>query len=189
MMAKAKKEIPELPESKKVRFIKEYKVSKKIAESLVTDKELADLFELVAKHVNVRIAASWIAGPLLKTLNWHGLKWKDSGLKVSWIVKLLSDFSQKKFTDRVTEEILRKLVEEKISPEEVIKKYGLKKIEAMEEIESIVEDVLDRNSKAVADYRDGKKEALHFLIGQVIRVSKGAISARKARKAILELIS
>jgi aspartyl-tRNA(Asn)/glutamyl-tRNA(Gln) amidotransferase subunit B len=188
LIDKLKKEIPELPDKKLRRFMRQYHVSNKIAEALVSDLGIADLFEHVAKRVGPRIAGSWIAGPLLKTLNWHGLRLRDSGIKKEWITELLLDFSKKKFTDRITEEILRKLVEEKKSPAEIIKKYGLKKIERLEEIESIVADVLERNQRAVDDFRSGKREALHFLIGQVIRSSKGAISATKARKVLLELL-
>ncbi len=143
-----KKKIPELPDRKYNRFIKEYGLSEKLAESLVSDPETAELFEDIARKISPRIAAGWIAGYLKKTLNWHGIRFKESGLKKEWIEELLSFFAEGRITDRNGEIAIRKMVEEKRGAKEIIEKYGLWK-ESETNVEKIIQTVLERNSKAV----------------------------------------
>ncbi len=178
--------IPELPDEKRKRFVKQYCISEKAAESLVSEKELADLFEKVSKKVGVKIAASWIAGPFKKTLNWNGLKFISSGIKEEWISDLLVSFKKGELSDHSTEMVLRKMVEDKKNPQTIIKKYEFGKTEKKEDIQKIVQNVLENNKQAVKDYKSGEEKALHFLVGQVMRESKGSVDAKTARKMIEE---
>ncbi|RLJ05737.1 MAG: Asp-tRNA(Asn)/Glu-tRNA(Gln) amidotransferase GatCAB subunit B [Candidatus Aenigmatarchaeota archaeon] len=182
-----KKKIPELPDRKYNRFIKEYGLSEKLAESLVSDPETAELFEDIARKISPRIAAGWIAGYLKKTLNWHGIRFKESGLKKEWIEELLSFFTEGRITDRNGEIAIRKMVEEKRGAKEIIEKYGLWK-ESETNAKKIIQTVLERNSKAVEDYRKGNEKALHFLVGLCMRETKGKIDANEIRKEIIKLI-
>ncbi len=77
--------IPELPEKRLKRFVKEYRLPGKIAESIVSDIGLAELFEEAAKKTESRLAGTWIAGYLKKTLNWNNMKFRDSGIKHEWV--------------------------------------------------------------------------------------------------------
>jgi len=178
-----KKELPELPDSKRARFVKQYKISETLAEGLTSDIAIANLFEAAARKVDAKIAASWIAGPLLKTLNWHTLTWREAGLREEWIIDLLKMFERGELTKVTAEQILRDVVEEKRSPQELTQKLGVKKIET-EELEEIVKRVLEKNQKAVADYKAGQQKALEFLVGQVVREARGAADAKKVRELL-----
>lgn len=179
-----KKEIPELPDVQLKRIMNKYKISEKLAESIVSERELVQLFENILKSVKPKIAASWIAGPLKKTLNWNQLVWKNTKLEAKWIIELLKLFEKEKFSDYTTEMILRKMVEERRNAPFIIKKYKFEKIEG-EEIELTIKKILEKNKQAIVDYKNGKEKALHFLIGQCVRESKGKISAEEAKKIIL----
>lgn len=180
-----RKELPELPEQKISRFLKKYKIKKNLAEAIVSEKELADLFELAAKKVKTDIAATWISGYLKKTLNWNGLKFKNSGLKEEWVLDILSKFQKGDITDRNAELVIRKMVEERKSPEEIIKKYDLGKGKI--NLEKIVKEIIKKNPKAVKDAKKDPK-AVNFLIGLVLKETKGKIDAKEARKNILKEI-
>jgi aspartyl-tRNA(Asn)/glutamyl-tRNA(Gln) amidotransferase subunit B len=184
---KLKNELPELPDEKKSRFIKQYNLSEKLAESLVFDIDLADLFERISKKVKVGISASWIAGPLMKTLNYNDLRWRNIGIKEEWLVSLLKKFEKGEYTDLVTEQILRKIISDKKSPDEIIRKYKFRKMEK-KDISYIIKKVLENNKKAVDDYKKGEEKAIHFLVGQILRESKGSISAEAAKKGIIKSI-
>ena len=181
---KLKKEMPELPDQKYQRFIKSYKLPEAVAESLVSEIDTADLFEFAAKQVDPKTAGSFIAGDLKKTLNWNNLRFKQSGLKKEWIIDLLKLFAGGKITDRNAELAVRKMVEEKRSAIDIIKKYSLEKTKV--DLESALKKILDANKKAVEDYRKGESKALEFLIGQVMRETRGQVDATEIRKKLAD---
>ena len=175
---------PELPDEKKKRFFREFNITEKHAESLVSDPEIAEFFENVIKVVSPRLAASWIAGPLKKTLNWNSTRLSKTGLKENWFIDLMVLFGKGVLTDRNTELVLRKIIEEKTGPRTIIKKYGFGKVQASLDISKLVKSVLSKNKDAVKDFGSGEGKALHFLLGQVMRESKGTVDPKQARAAL-----
>ena len=184
----AKSEIPELPDEKYRRFIRQYGVSQKVAESLISELDIANLFENIAKRISPKVAGSWISGYLKKTLNWNGLTFRQSGLKPEWILKTLKLFESGKLTDRNAELLIRKMVEHRKEPGAIIKKYKLEKTGDEREVKRIVKGVLDKNKKVIDDYHKGEEKALHYLVGLCMRETRGRVDAQQLRKLILEMI-
>ncbi len=176
-------EIPELPEKKIKRFIEQYKLNKDVVESLAQDLYLSNSFEEVSKYIDAKTASAWFIGPIKKTLNWNNLKFKDSEINTEWITYLLEQFKNKKITDKNTEIAIRKMIEEKKSSKYIIDKYKLEKIE-QKEIINIAKKVLEKNKKAISEYKNGKEKTLEFLIGQVIKESHGKADANDIRKLL-----
>jgi len=186
MVSAARKSLPELPDQRLARFVKQYRLSPAVAESVVSELDLAELFEQVAKQVNPRIAGSWIAGYLKKTMNWNNVRFRESGLKKEWIMGLLKLFEAGRITDRNAEMAIRKMVEEKQPPEAVIRKHKLGKQEV--DLGAVVKKVLDSNRQAVQDFGKGEQKALHFLVGQCMRETRGQVDANDIKKAIVKTI-
>ena len=184
----AKKQIPELPDEKKARFVKQYKISPKAAEGITSEPLLADLFENVAKKVKTDIAASWIAGPLLKTLNYSNLTYKTSGLREKWIIDILLDFQTGKYSDLTAERILRKMVDDKRDHLSIAKKYGFSVIDNELDLGRILDGIIESNDKAVNDYRNGDEKVLNYLVGQIMRETKGAVDAKTAREKLIKIM-
>ncbi|MFH1127215.1 MAG: Asp-tRNA(Asn)/Glu-tRNA(Gln) amidotransferase subunit GatB [archaeon] len=183
-----KKQLPELPDEKKARFIKQYDISQKAAEGITSEQKLADLFENIAKTVKTDIAASWIGGPLLKTLNYNNMAYRTSGLKERWLTALLLDFQNRKYSDLVTERLLWKMIDDKTDHITAAKKYGYSAIDSSLDTKKIIEKVLESNKKAADDYRNGEEKALNYLVGQVMKETKGSIDANTARQALIKKI-
>lgn len=183
-----KKALPELPDEKRSRFIKQYKINPKAAEGITSEARLADLFENVAKKIKVDIAASWIGGPLLKTLNYNNLTYKTSGLKEKWIINLLHDFQNNTYSDMITEKILWKMIDDKTDHKTAAKKHGFSAIDNTLDIEKITENIISSNQKAVIDYKNGEEKTLNYLIGQVMKYTKGAIDAKTAKSILIKKI-
>ena len=183
---KAREELPELPDGKRSRYVRDFKIPAKLAESLVSDPQIAEFFELVSKKSDPRLAASWIAGPLKKTLNWYSVRLSQTRLKPEWLIKLLRIFKAGKITDRNAELVIRKMVEEGKEPGKIILEHGFGKVSGKTEIERIVRTVIEKNGAAVKDYRAGEKKALHFLIGRVMGSSSGTIDHETARKMLIK---
>jgi len=180
----AKRSLPELPDEKKIRYIKNFRISDKLAEALVSEPDIAQFFETVAAKADPKLAASWIAGPLKKTLNWNSLRLGRSGMRPEWFMELMQIFGKGKITDLNAEMAMRKMVEEKRPPEEIIRKYGFAKSEEISEIGNIIKKVIKNNNQAVTDYKSGEQKALFFLIGQVMKESKGTIDPNEARRLL-----
>jgi aspartyl-tRNA(Asn)/glutamyl-tRNA(Gln) amidotransferase subunit B len=187
-LKRIEKRLPELPDKRMERFVKTHRLSEKVAESIVSEIDLAELFEQIASRVDSKLAGTWIAGYLKKTLNWNNLKFRRSGIKPEWMVELLKMFHSGKITDRNAELAIRKMVEEKRPLAEVIKKYKLKKLEDGAKIRGMVERVIKENKTAVQDYKKGEEKALHFLVGEVMREARGQVDAQKIKEIILRLI-
>ena len=183
---KIKKDLPELPGQKLQRFISEYRLPEAVAESLISEIDIANLFEISAKSIDPKIAGGFISGDLKKTLNWNNLKLKQSGIKNEWIVSLLKTFVDGKITDKNAEIAIRKMVEDKKSDREVIEKYHLGKTEI--NLDEFLNKVINNNKKAMEDYKNGEKKAMEFLVGQAMKETRGQIDAKEIRKKLMKII-
>jgi aspartyl-tRNA(Asn)/glutamyl-tRNA(Gln) amidotransferase subunit B len=140
----------------------------------------------VVKKSKPKVAGTWIGIYLLKTLNWHGLRFRDSRLKKEWIADLIRMFEAGKLTDRNAEIAMRKMVEDRRPAREIVAKYKLEKKEL--DLDKIIREVLKKNHKALDDYKSGEEKALHFLVGLVMKETRGQVDATEIRKAILNML-
>ncbi|MBI5347006.1 MAG: Asp-tRNA(Asn)/Glu-tRNA(Gln) amidotransferase subunit GatB [Candidatus Aenigmarchaeota archaeon] len=166
-----KKTLPEMAADKVKRYQKEFRLSRETAESITSDLHLARMFETVVKDVEPKLAGSWLAVQVPKTLNYNNLRIKDSGLRPEHLIKLLKLVEHEKITEKTAEETLRKIVLNPQDPENLVK--DMAKIFDKKELEDAVNEVLASHPKAIIDFKSGKKEALNFLMGQVMRKTKG----------------
>ena len=189
-VSRTRKSLPELPDQKHARFVRQFRLEPKVAEALVSELDLANLFEDVARKVSPRLASTWIAGYLKKTLNYNGIRFRDSSLKPEWIASLLRMLHRGELTDRNAELAIRRMVEDRKGPEDVMKRHGIgRKIPLKgEDLAGSVEKVLKSNPRAVQDYNSGEEKALHFLVGLAMRETRGQVDANDLRKLILRLI-
>ena len=185
-----RKTLPELPDQKYQRFIHNYDISDKLAESLTAELDIANLFESAAKKIPPKLAGSWIAGYLKKTLNYNSVRYKDSHLKEEWIVYLLHMFQKGEVTDRNAELIIRHMVSDRAGPEDVMRKHKIAKKTSggMAEVEKAISVVLGNNKKAVEDYKSGEEKSLHYLVGLCMKETRGAVDANEIRKMIMKIV-
>lgn len=168
-----RKTLPVPPWERAKRLKAEYKLKDELVEILVGEKELADLFEVVSKRMDPALSADFICGELKRVLNYNNLQYKDSKLSVDHIVELLDLFKKKEITDVVVHDIIEKLIVEPQSPRALVKKLGLERIGDDSQLDEFAERALMENPLAVVDFRNGKPEALNYLVGQVMRKTKG----------------
>ncbi len=189
-ITKQKQEIPELPDEKRERFKKEYGIKEADVLKLTADRETADLFEHAVKEqgISVKTAVTWIGGVLRKTLNYHEVSYPGSGIRDEWMIKLMKKIESGEWTDHIGETVLREMFKQKRDPEEIAREMGLRKIESEDDVKQVVKTVLEEQKGAVHDYKRGEERALHYLVGQVMRKTRGQVDAKKARQVILELL-
>ncbi len=188
MQEKIKKEIPELHLEKISRFKKQYKLQAEDAETLAAEKELAELFEQVAANIDPILAAKWLRRDLMKVLHYNKRELKEVQIDAKHIIELLTLVKENKINDATAKELLIKLIEKPFSPIEHVKKHSLEMLSSETELENMCKEVIKNNKNVVDDYKKGKQEALHYLIGQVMRLSKGKANPKETEKILKRLI-
>ncbi len=178
-------EIPELPREKLQRFKTEYGLKTKIVESLISDPELANAYEiLVEKHDN-RQTATLLTGDLKKVLNYNDISYTEAELETKWLSQLLTMIEGNNITDRNAEKALREIVKSPQPITEIVDKLGLEKSEEDEVLQS-VSNVIEEETNAVEDYLAGDEGALNYLVGQVMQATQGGADPKETREILIE---
>ena len=171
---KLRESIPELPQAKTKRFIEEYGLSEYNAKSLTRDMKIAEFFE---KTVNItkspKEVANWLLGDISYILNEKKMSIEKTNLKPEHLSEILKLISSEEISGKIAKEILPEVFETGVLPSEIVLKKGLRQIKDGKEIDLVIESVIKENEKSVKDYKSGKTTALTFLIGQVMRKTKG----------------
>jgi len=175
LIEEVKGTIPEMPEEKRERFREQYGLSDAFAKVLVLDPKMADYFEEVAREVEAKLAASWIVDVLRGELNYRSWDFRIAyeKLKPHEMIKLLNYLKDEKVTEKGVVEVIRTKLDEGGDIDAIIESKGLFAITEESEIERLCREAIENNPKAVEDYLSGKKQALNFLVGQVMKATRG----------------
>ncbi len=180
--------LPELAHEKAIRYAKEFKLAKEDAEVISSDAKLAEIFEHAAKKLDPGFAAKFLRRELLKAVSELGKNLAEIDINQIQLAELMWLFSQKSITDKIARQLMDKLLKEKFDVKEYVAKQNLSAVSAEPEIKKLCKEAVKENPKVVNDYKSGKQEALNFLIGQVMRKSKGRASHEICKKIILEIV-
>lgn len=183
-----RKELPELPDEKRARFLNDYGIKKEDIEFFVTNRQLGDFFELVAKKIGndkklMALASNYITSDLTGILKYG--KSMDKLLPESF-AELITMTGKKELSSRGAKNTLAKLVEDGGEARAAAKTLGLIQNNDHTEAGAIVEKIISANPKVVADYKGGKTAALQFLIGQVMKETKGSASPDMAKSLLTD---
>lgn len=166
--------MPELPHAKKLRFIKEYSLSEYDAGVLTQSRELADYFEEVLTYVgDSKIASNWVTGDVLRRLKLENEEIQDIKLPAKMLAELLELVKDSKINNNTAKTVLKEMFETGKSANEIVKEKGLLQISNQSELEDIVGKILDDNPQSIEDFKNGKDRAIGFLVGQIMKQTKG----------------
>lgn len=190
IVEEVKDTIPEMPEQKRARFIEQYGIGDNFAKVLVLDSKMADYFEEVAKKIESDVAASWIVDVLRGELNYRSqdFSFAYERLKPADMIKILDYFKEGRITEKGAVEIIRTMLDRGGEVDKIIEDKGLFAI-SVEEIERICREAIDKNPKAIEDYKAGKKQALNYLVGQVMKATRGKADPGETARMISEMLS
>ena len=188
LIDKIKKEMPELAQDKVKKFIEKHKIKKEYAEILAAHKQLAEMFEDVAEHIDPVLAAKWIRGELVRVLNYAKKELHEVDINKKHMIDLLKLVESKKITDNVAAKLLEKLIEKPFDVIEHVKKEGLEAVSDVSELEKYCKEAIKENPQAVEDYKKGEKKALNFIVGSVMKKTQGKATPKEVNEIILRLI-
>ena len=185
-----KKEMPEFADEKSKRFMEEYKLNEKESITLSNEQELAEYYEEVVKETkDPKLSANWMLTEVLRVLKDKNIDINEFNVSPNNIGKLIKLIKSNVISSKIAKEIFEILLDEDKDPEEIVKEKKLVQITDNNEIEKIVEQVILENTQSVEDYKAGKSNALKYIVGQAMKLSKGKANPQMINKIILEKLS
>jgi aspartyl-tRNA(Asn)/glutamyl-tRNA(Gln) amidotransferase subunit B len=173
-------QMPELPDAKRTRFHADYALSEYDATLLTETRSRADFFEAAvalappdARPARAKAVANWINSELAGLLNARNMDITDCKITPQALSQLIDLQEDGTISGKTAKSVFAEMFESGRSPKEIVEESGLVQITASDEIEAAVERILADHGKAAEDYRKGKEEALKFLVGQVMRETRG----------------
>jgi aspartyl-tRNA(Asn)/glutamyl-tRNA(Gln) amidotransferase subunit B len=176
--------MPEPSHIKTERFVAEYGIEKDHAKVLTSELDLADAFEEVAKVVDPDFAALWMRDELKRVVYYNKLSFKESEITPAQIIDLLQLLQNKKVTAKAGKKIMENLPKNSKMPSTIAEELGLLGVVEEDVVVAAVKQAIDENPEAVSDYHEGKKNAMNFLIGQVMRLTRGKADPGETHKLI-----
>ncbi len=190
--------LPELPKQKRERFKKEFNLKSEQVEILVRDKQLSDFFENTMSEMRevglpegsptsnpAELVFNYLSSDLVGLMNEKYLGWDELKISPHNFGELMAMISKKEISSRSAKDVLRIMLETGKDAGEIVKEKGLEQTSDKGFIEEAIKKVIEANPKAVSDYKKGKAEAFQFLVGQVMRETRGKADPG-ALKEILE---
>ena len=185
-LSNVKDEMPEFADEKAKRFINEYKLNEMEAATLSSEQELAEYYEEVVKvSDDARLAANWVLTEILRVLKEKNISIEEFSVEPENIGKLIKLIKADTISSKIAKDVFEILLSENKDPEIIVKEKGLVQITDNSEIEKIVEQVLAENPQSVEDYKAGKSNALKYLMGQSMKLSKGKANPKMINEMIL----
>ena len=168
-----KKTLPELPDAKKHRFMKEYGLSVADASTLISEKSRADYFETAAKAGDAKLTSNWILSELLGALNKAEKDLDHSPVSAQQLGALVGLIADNTISGRIAKEVFAEMFATGKGAAEIVESKGLKQVTDSGAIEKIVDAVLTENPDKIAEYKSGKDKLFGFFVGQVLKKSGG----------------
>jgi aspartyl-tRNA(Asn)/glutamyl-tRNA(Gln) amidotransferase subunit B len=182
-----KSSLPELPDQRKARYVEEYGIPEYDASVLTATKELADYFErCLAGYSNAKAASNWIMGDLTRLLNAGDMDITQCRISPAQLAGMLKLIDSGTISGKIAKMVFEEMFQTGRDPGDIVKEKGLVQISDEGAIASAVDEVLAGNPKVVDDFRSGKEKALGFLVGQVMKVTRGKANPEMVNRIIRE---
>lgn len=184
---KLREELPEMPAQKRARFAKEYGLNKAQVETLIGEPALANYFEEAVSELNnkrqetrdkrqggnYQTIFNYLTSDLRGLMNESGVGFEDLKIDPEHLAHLVLLIEEGKIGSRQAKDVLKKMFDTGLDPEDIVKSEGLETVSDTAELEAVVKEVIEKNPKAVEDYKKGKTASMQFLIGQAMEKLKG----------------
>lgn len=168
-----KKSLPELPEAKKQRYIKEFAIPDYDAGVLTADAEICAFFEELIKAHEPKLCVTWLTVELFGRMNKLGIKFEELKIDAKKLIGLLDLIKNGDISGKIAKDVLDFMIESGEAAEKIVEEKGFKQVSDTGAIEKIIDEVIKNNPKMLADYKSGKDKLFGFFVGQIMKESKG----------------
>ncbi len=178
-------ELPELPAQRARRFQEEYGLPEYDADVLTASRAVADFYESVAQSLgDAKTASNWVMGEVLRILNEADQEIDESDLTPEALTELLRLVASGTISNNVAKEVFEEMVKTGKSAAEIVKEKGLEQISDESALEAVIETVIAENPGPAQDIRDGKDKAIGFLVGQVMKATRGKANPQRVNQML-----
>ncbi len=185
--ARVRASIPELPDARQARYIEQYGLSSYDAGVLTASMKLADFFEDSLKYTSdAKASANWIMGELLGYLNANNLEFEDVKITGQGLGEMIGLIEKGTISNKIAKTVFKSMIESGKSPQQIVEEQGLVQISDEGAILAIVDKVIAANPQSVEDYRNGKDKAIGFLVGQIMKETKGKANPGLVNKLLAD---
>jgi aspartyl-tRNA(Asn)/glutamyl-tRNA(Gln) amidotransferase subunit B len=182
--------LPELPAFKKERLIKEHGLPEYDAGVITSSRALAEFYDkTVSLHPDYKAVSNWIMVELLKLLNAENLEITDSKITPQGLAKMLKMIEKGTISGKIAKQVFEEMFNTGKDPEVIVKEKGLVQISDEGQISTIVDQVIANNPKSVQDFKAGKEKAIGFLVGQVMKETRGQANPGVVNKLLKEKLT
>ena len=177
--------IPELPDARKKKYVEEYELPAYDAHVLTLTKEMSDFFEgAVANGADIKLTSNWLMGGVNEYLNKHQVELQDTKLtpeNLAGMIKLIEDGTM---SSKIAKKVFPELAANGGDAKQIMEDKGLVQISDEDTLKQYVNEALDNNPQSVEDYKNGKGKAMGYLVGQIMKASKGQANPQIVNKLL-----
>ena len=166
---KIKDSLPELPDEKKVRLMNDFGLSIYDASIVISDQDISEYYEEVAKYSDYKLAANWMIVELFGVLNKEGKEIKDSPVSAKNLSKLINLIKDNTISGKIAKTVFEEMVKNDQDPDKIVEDKGLKQQSDPKELEKIIETIVKNNQDKVEQYKSGKDKLFGFFVGQAMK--------------------
>jgi len=182
-----KASLPELPDARKERYIRDYSLPEYDANILTSSKVLSDFFEKALQHTdNAKAVSNWIMGDLMRILKEREMEVEEIPFPPEYLASLISLIDKGVISGSIAKKVFVKMFDTRKDPEAIVKEEGMEVVTDEDAIRKVILEVMKNNPSSVADYKGGKTKALGFLVGQVMKATKGKADPKLVNKLLVE---
>lgn len=181
--------IPELPSAKRARFVAEYGITEYEAGLISASKDMSAYFEACAKlGAKPKTVANWLLGDIARLINETNIEFSELKISPEALAAFIALIEKGTISNTAGKKVIEIMFETEKAPDVIVKEEGLEQVNDEGALRKIVEEVLANNQKSVDDYRGGKTNALGFLVGQTMRLSKGKANPQTMNALLKEYL-
>ena len=170
---KIKNSLPELPDEKKIRLMNDFDLSSYDASIVVSDQDISQYYEEVAKDSDYKLAANWMIVELFGVLNKEGKEIKDSPVSAKNLSKLINLIKDNIISGKIAKTVFEEMVKNNEDPEKIVNEKGMKQQSDPEELKKIIDTILKNNEDKVEQYKAGKDKLFGFFVGEAMKNTQG----------------
>ncbi|HUC91038.1 MAG TPA: Asp-tRNA(Asn)/Glu-tRNA(Gln) amidotransferase subunit GatB [Paenibacillus sp.] len=188
--ARVRDSIPELPDARKARYTGELGLPAYDAGVITSSKKLADFFEESLNYTkDAKAVSNWIMGDLLGYLNANGLEAEAVKITGQGLGEMIGLIEQGTISSKIAKTVFKEMLESGKRPQQIVEEQGLVQISDEGAIKAVVDQIVTNNPQSVEDYKAGKEKAIGFLVGQVMRETKGKANPALVNKLLVERLN
>lgn len=188
--ARIRAEIPELPDARKKRYVEELGLPEYDANVLTVTKEMADFFEeTVAKGADAKLASNWLMGDVSAYINAEQKELSEVALTPENLAGMIRLIENGTISSKIAKVVFKELIEKGGNAEAIVKEKGLVQISDEGALLKIIGEALDNNPQSIEDFKNGKQKAIGFLVGQIMKATKGQANPQVLNKLLVQEIS